>query len=70
VPFEPREKVPAIEAYVAEMGERPVAWVDDALVPEAYAWAARRTAPTLLVGTDPSRGLDHAHVERLLHWRA
>jgi hypothetical protein len=66
VPFEPREKVPAIAAYVGE--RRPVAWVDDALVPEAHAWAAARAAPTLLLGTDPSRGLGRETVERLADW--
>lgn len=48
-------KLPAIDAYVEE---RAVAWVDDALDAACRAWAARRSAPTLLVDTDPAIGLD------------
>ncbi|MEU4640497.1 HAD domain-containing protein [Micromonospora sp. NPDC023814] len=64
-PFEPREKVPAVAAYV---GSRPVAWIDDALTTEARAWAEARAAPTLLVDIDPAEGLSLAVVRRLLAW--
>lgn len=64
-PFEPREKVPAVAAYV---GSRPVAWIDDALTTEARAWAEAREAPTLLVDIDPAEGLSLAVVRRLLAW--
>ncbi|MFE3944473.1 HAD domain-containing protein [Streptomyces sp. NPDC059118] len=66
VPFDPAEKVPAIDAFV---GERPAAWVDDAHTPEAWSWARSRTAPTLLVTSDPARGLTRTMVEDLLCWR-
>ncbi len=39
VPFDPCEKLPAVQAFV---GDRPFAWIDDALTPETWAWAARR----------------------------
>jgi len=48
-------KLPAIEAHV---GNRAVAWVDDALDDACRLWAQGRTAPTLLVDTDPATGLD------------
>ena len=64
-PFEPRHKVPAIAAVV---GERPAAWVDDMLTPEARDWAAARTAPTLLVDVDSATGLARTDVDRLLGW--
>jgi hypothetical protein len=65
IPFEPREKVPAIARYV---GSRPTAWIDDALTPEARAWATAREVPTLLIDVDPAEGLTHAVVLRLLRW--
>jgi hypothetical protein len=66
VPFDPAEKVPAIDAFV---GDRPTAWVDDAHTPEASVWAQARTAPTLLIATDPTRGLTREMVEELRLWR-
>jgi len=50
VPFRPRDKLPAIIRYA---GHRPLAWMDDALPPEAQAWAACRRTPTL-----PKSGVD------------
>jgi len=47
---------------------RPVAWVDDALNAACEAWAAARTAPTLLVHTEPSRGLIAEHAALLRAW--
>jgi hypothetical protein len=55
-------KLDAIEAYA---GDRPLAWVDDALNDACWAWADRRAAPTLLVVTDPAGGLQDDHVARL-----
>jgi hypothetical protein len=63
--FEPREKVPAV-ATVA--GDRALAWIDDLLTPEAYAWAETRSAPTLLLPVDPSSGLMRDEVDELIHW--
>jgi hypothetical protein len=58
-------KLAAIEAYA---GDRPLAWVDDALDTACHQWAARRPAPTLLVGTEPHIGLTDADVARLTAW--
>jgi hypothetical protein len=66
-PFDPAAKVPAIHSYV---GDRPVAWLDDLITPEAEVWAAERTAPTLLVSVDPTIGLTAGAVEELKVWAA
>ena len=58
-------KLSAIQAYA---GGRPLAWIDDNLDEECHAWARSRPAPTLLVETDPSRGLEEAHVDALIAW--
>jgi hypothetical protein len=58
-------KVEAIDAYA---GDRPAAWVDDCLDESCFAWAERRAAPTLLIGTQPATGLTDREVERLLEW--
>jgi hypothetical protein len=58
-------KVEAIDRFAAE---RPLAWVDDCLDESCHAWAASRSAPTLLVPTEPDQGLTEAHVEALLRW--
>src|SRR5439155_9928283 len=63
--FDPADKVPAVAAYA---GERPAAWVDDIVTPEARAWAARRAAPTLLLAVDPAVGLVRSQVDELLEW--
>jgi len=65
IPFEPLEKVPGV-ALVA--GDRPAAWVDDNLGPEAREWAEQRDAPTLLVDVDSATGLTRAAVDELLRW--
>jgi len=64
IPFPPHEKVPAIDASV---GSRPAAWID-VVVPEARAWTSNRRAPTKLVNTDHTRGLQRNHVDDLLAW--
>jgi hypothetical protein len=60
-------KLDAIDAYA---GERPLAWVDDALNDACHEWARARSqrAPTLLVETVPERGLTEREAERLAHW--
>jgi hypothetical protein len=55
-------KVPHVAAWV---GARALAWVDDELVDDAFAWAAERTEPTLLLRTDGAVGLREADVARL-----
>jgi hypothetical protein len=58
-------KIEAIDRYA---GDRPLAWVDDCLDETCHDWAAARSAPTLLVPTEPDRGLLDSHVEALLGW--
>jgi hypothetical protein len=60
-------KLAAIDAHV---GDRPLAWVDDALDERCEEWAAGRgvRAPTLLVRTDPAVGLTEEHVGVLRTW--
>jgi hypothetical protein len=58
-------KLDAIDAYA---GVRPLAWIDDALNAACHEWAAARTAPTLLVQTDPQRGLTAREAARLADW--
>jgi hypothetical protein len=60
-------KIAAIVAYAAN---RPLAWVDDAHDESCQAWAAAREAPTLLVPTDPARGLDDEAFAELAAWPA
>jgi hypothetical protein len=58
-------KLDSVRAYAAD---RPAAWVDDTFDDDCRGWAAARTAPTLLVTTDPAVGLTAAHVETLEEW--
>jgi hypothetical protein len=58
-------KLDAIDAYA---GDRPMAWIDDSLDERCTAWAARRSAPTLLVETDPAVGITDEHVDALLRF--
>jgi hypothetical protein len=58
-------KLAAIDAYA---GKRPLAWIDDAFNDACHAWAAQRSAPTLLVGTAHTTGLDDAAAGELDAW--
>jgi hypothetical protein len=58
-------KLAAIEAYA---GDRPLAWIDDALSEACHVWAEARRAPTLLVQTSPERGLTAREVALLGSW--
>jgi len=64
-PFRPRDKLPAIIRYA---GHRPLAWIDDALPPEAHAWAASRRVPTLLISIDPAEGLTRPVIDQVRQW--
>jgi len=55
-------KLATVERYASD---RPMAWIDDAFDDTCHAWAAGRTAPTLLVATDPAVGLTAEHAARL-----
>jgi hypothetical protein len=59
------EKLPTIKAVV---GDRDVVWLDDLMPSEASAWAAERSARTLLVTVDPEIGLDEHHVAAIEAW--
>jgi hypothetical protein len=58
-------KLDAIDAYARE---RPLAWIDDSLDEECWAWARSRSAPTLLIETKSAVGLTDDHVQQLLDW--
>jgi HAD domain in Swiss Army Knife RNA repair proteins len=58
-------KLDAIEAHAAG---RALAWIDDALDEECRAWADARSAPTLLVQTEPDRGLTLHEAQLLTDW--
>ena len=47
-------KLPSVQRFAAD---RPLAWIDDELHGDAYAWATARRIPTKLLSTDPSRGI-------------
>jgi hypothetical protein len=47
---------------------RAMAWVDDNFDESCYRWARERDQPTLLVPTDPAKGLQEAETEALLAW--
>ncbi len=59
-------KLAAIDGFAGPA--RPLAWVDDAHDESCHAWAATRSAPTLLVATDPAVGLTAEHGEQLAAW--
>jgi hypothetical protein len=61
-------KLAAIDQYAGP--DRPLAWIDDAHDASCHAWVAGRSAPTLLVGTDPAVGITPADVDRLRAWAA
>jgi hypothetical protein len=59
-------KLDEINAYA---GSRPVAWIDDALDEYCDRWAAERAErgiPTLLVRTEPHRGMRREHLDALV----
>jgi hypothetical protein len=58
-------KLDAIDAYASG---RALAWIDDALGPACHEWADARRAPTLLVETQPERGLTAPERELLSAW--
>jgi hypothetical protein len=47
---------------------RPLAWIDDNFDDSCYEWSRGRQEPTLLVPTEPARGLGEAETEALLAW--
>ena len=62
----PHWKLSGIDAYAGET--RPLAWIDDDHDEACAAWAAARRGPTLLITTDPTRGLLPEHASALREW--
>ncbi|MEH3053496.1 MAG: HAD domain-containing protein [Patulibacter minatonensis] len=63
-------KLDEIDAYA---GDRAVAWIDDALDEHCDRWAQERSArgvATLLVRTEPHRGMSRAHFDALAAFAA
>ncbi len=58
-------KLDAIDSYAAD---RPLAWIDDAFDESCHEWSAARPAPTLLVLSDPARGLTAQETSLLESW--
>lgn len=58
-------KLDAMNAYA---GKRPAAWIDDNIDEACRVWAVERSAPTLLVPTQPAVGMTDEHVDWLLRW--
>jgi hypothetical protein len=58
-------KLQAIERHA---GDRPLAWVDDALDERCREWALARRFPTLLVQTAPEQGLTGREAIELRSW--
>jgi hypothetical protein len=58
-------KLETIDSYA---DGRALAWIDDALNDACREWADARSAPTLLVETDPTRGLTDQEARELSAW--
>ncbi len=57
-----------LDALAERAGGRAMAWIDDGLNETCFAWASTRSAPTLLVATEPSVGITEQHVGELIEW--
>ena len=51
-------------------GNRSVVWVDDEIKDRDYEWAKQRSAPTLLMRTNPDVGLTSRQAELIGSWLA
>ena len=58
-------KLGAVDRFAAG---RTLAWIDDCFNDACQEWAARRAVPTLLVATDPRRGLTEREARLLAEW--
>jgi hypothetical protein len=58
-------KLGAIDEFAAA---RPLAWIDDAFNDACHEWARERSSPTLLMATEPERGLTASEREQLQQW--
>jgi len=59
------QRTAKLHNVAAVAGDRPAVWVDDVLGRDAYLWARMRSHPTLLVRTDPARGLTAAQLDEI-----
>lgn len=57
-----------LAAVVEHADDRPLAWIDDDVNEAVRAWAQARSAPTLIVETQPASGLTAELAERLRDW--
>jgi hypothetical protein len=57
-----------LQSVASYAGDRPLAWIDDAFNTACHDWAAERAAATLLVATDPQRGLTSREARQLAQW--
>ncbi len=51
--------------------DRPVVWIDDAFQNEVFVRASERTArgvDTLLINTDPNKGIEETHIGEIHEW--
>jgi hypothetical protein len=68
-------KLPGVRRFVElpDNGNRPLAWIDDDLEPDALEWAAHRTragVPTLMVRPDADVGFTSRQFDRLVAFHA
>lgn len=66
-------KLSGIKAFLDEHPSRPVAWVDDHLFEDAFAWANQRSqsvAPTMALSVDPYTGFQGSEAEELWDFAA
>jgi hypothetical protein len=49
-------------------GKTPLIWIDDNIEEDSFLWQRERTAPTLLIKTEESIGLEDSHVEEVVHF--
>ena len=67
-PYEPEAEHWKLATGEKAAAGRAMAWIDDDFNDACHAWALARREPTLLVPTEPHRGLTDEHAERLRAW--
>lgn len=64
----PRTGTRKLASVAEHVGVRPVAWIDDELYDDAYAWAEQRPSPTLLLRTSAGVGMTADHVRAMVEF--
>lgn len=64
----PRTGTRKLAAVAEHVGELPVAWIDDELYDDAFAWAESRPSPTLLLRTSAGVGMTADHVRAMVQF--